>query len=374
MLRAFKIPMSWTELFKRTYRESMEDNILGLAAQLAFYFFLALFPALLFLIALASYLPGRVLDAGVEQLAGFMPPDVLNIIREQMQRLAGGEDTHLLTIGILGAIWSSSAALVAVVDAMNRAYDVEETRPWWKVRLTAILLTMGLAVFIILSFSLVLVGPFVAEWLAGYYGLGAAFEWTWKIAQWPVALALVAFAIALVNYFAPDVEQDWRWITPGSIVATVSWLIASLGFRIYVVNFGEYNAAYGSIGGVMVLMLWFYISGLAILFGAEMNSEIEHASADGKDKGEHVAGEKGGATRPEGRPAAARRGSPALQPAPAPAHAAAGMSMASRVETYREAYRAAVEQGYRSGVTARDLSLVVPLLGAFMWFRYRSQR
>jgi membrane protein len=364
MLRAVRNPMSWPELFKRTYRESMEDNILGLAAQLAFYFFLALFPALLFLIALASFIPGRVLESGVEQLAGFMPPDVLNIIREQMTQIAAGQDTHLLTIGILGAVWSSSAAVVAIVDAMNRAYDVEETRPWWKVRLTAILLTIALAVFIILSFSLVLIGPLAAEWLSGLYGLGAAFEWTWKILQWPVALALVAVGIAMVYTFAPDVEQEWRWISPGSIVATVTWLIASLGFRFYVVNFGDYNATYGAIGGVVVLMLWFYISGLAILFGAEMNSEIEHASAEGKEPGEHTSGER----------ASARSGRAPGFARPAAAHTAAGMSLASRVSTYREAYQAAVAQENRGRLSARDLSVVVPLLGAFMWFRSRSQR
>jgi membrane protein len=365
MLRAFHIPMSWTELFKRTYRESMEDNILGLAAQLAFYFFLALFPALLFLIALASFLPGHTLEAGVDQLAGFMPPDVLNIIRGQMTQLAEGQDTGLLTFGIVGAIWSSSAALVAIVDAMNRAYDVEETRPWWKVRLTAILLTIGLAVFIILSFSLVLVGPVVAEWLAGTYGLGAAFEWGWKILQWPVALMLVALGLAIVNHYAPNAEQEWRWLTPGAMVATIAWLIASLGFRFYVVNFGDYNETYGMVGAVMVLMLWFYISGLAILFGAEMNAEIEHASAEGKDPGEHTAGERRGGAGPRHAP---------FHPGPVPAHAIAGMSPASRVKTYQEAYRSAVEQHHQRGFTARDLSVVVPLVGAFMWFRYRSQR
>jgi membrane protein len=292
MLRAFQIPMSWSELFKRTYNESMEDNILGLAAQLAFYFFLALFPALLFLIAIASFVPGRVLETGVEQLSGYMPPDVLNIIRGQMERIAGGQDTHLLTIGVLGALWSSSAAIVAIVQAMNRAYDVEESRPWWRVRLTAILLTIGLAVFIILSFGLVLVGPLVAEWLSGQYGLGAAFEWTWKILQWPVAFALVVVAIGLVYHYAPDAEQDWEWVTPGAALATVLWLIASIGFRIYVTNFGEYNESYGTLGGIMVLMLWFYISGLALLVGAEMNSEIEHASPHGKAPGSKTTGGK----------------------------------------------------------------------------------
>jgi membrane protein len=122
--------------------------------------------------------------------------------------------------------------------------------------------------------------------------LGPAFEWTWKILQWPVLFALASFAIALIYYFAPDVDQDFVWLTPGSVLATILWLVASLGFRFYVVNFGSYNETYGAIGGVMVLMLWLYLSGMAIVIGAELNAEIEHASPHGKAAGEKVPGER----------------------------------------------------------------------------------
>jgi membrane protein len=122
--------------------------------------------------------------------------------------------------------------------------------------------------------------------------LGAAFEWTWKIVQWPVLFALASLGIALIYYFAPDVEQEWIWLTPGSIFATTLWLAASLGFKYYVANWGNYTESYGLIGAVMVLLSWFYISGLVILVGAEMNAEIEHASPRGKDPGEKVAGQK----------------------------------------------------------------------------------
>jgi membrane protein len=181
---------------------------------------------------------------------------------------------------------------VAITNALNRAYDVEEGRPWWKVRLTAIGLTIALALFIVVAVFLVMLGPTVAEYLASQMGFGRAFELAWKILQWPVVLGLVAFGIALVNYLAPDVEQDWEWITPGAVLATILWLLASLAFKFYLVNFADYNATYGSLGGVIVLMLWFYISSLAVLIGAEMNAEIEHASPHGKDPGEKVPGEK----------------------------------------------------------------------------------
>jgi membrane protein len=139
---------------------------------------------------------------------------------------------------------------------------------------------------------LIVVGPSVAEYLADWWHLGSAFEWTWKILQWPLVFALASAGIALVYYFAPDVEQDWVWLTPGSVFATTLWLLATLGFKYYVANLGSYTATYGVLGSVMVLMLWFYISGLVILIGAELNAEIEHASPYGKDEGEKVPGQK----------------------------------------------------------------------------------
>ena len=193
---------------------------------------------------------------------------------------------------MLGAIWSSSAAVVAIVGSLNRAYDIEEGRPWWKVRLTAIGLTLGLAVLVLASFTLIMAGPSMASQVASSFGLGSAFEWTWKILQWPLAFLLVATAVGLVYYFAPDAEQDWAWITPGAVIGTLLWFVVSLVFKFYLANFADYNATYGAVGGVIVLLLWFYISGLAIVVGAELNAEIEHASPHGKDPGEKVPGQK----------------------------------------------------------------------------------
>jgi membrane protein len=285
------VALSWSEILKRTFRAAYDDNCLGLAAQLAYYFFLALFPALLFLLALASLFPFELIQDLLSSLALVAPPDVLSIIRDQLTKIATGDDRGILTIGIVGAVWSSSAALGAMIDAMNRAYDVTESRPWWKVRLIAMALTIALAVFILVSSLLVLVGPMVAEWLGRYAGYGIAFEWAWKILQWPLAVLLTTTGLAIVNYVAPDVRQEWRWTIPGSIFGTILWLLTSLAFKVYVARFADYNETYGAIGGVMVLMLWFYLSGLAILVGAEMNAEIEHASPEGKNPGERVKGE-----------------------------------------------------------------------------------
>jgi membrane protein len=295
MLARLRVPLTWGQIFVRTFKEAFfRDNCFGMSAQLAYYFFFALFPALLMLIAIASYFPAeQLIDDLFATLGGFAPPEVLTIITDQIKKISQGEQGGLLTIGMLTALWSSSTAMTAIIDTLNRAYGVQDRRSWWKVRLEAIALTVGLSLFIIVSLVLVLVGPTLAEHVANRLYLGPAFEWTWKILQWPVVFALVATGVAIVYYYAPDVQQDWVWLTPGSIFATSVWLLVSLGFKYYVARVGAYTETYGAIGGVMVLMLWFYLSGLVILIGAEMNAEIEHASPYGKDEGERSQGEGG---------------------------------------------------------------------------------
>lgn len=274
-------------LLTRTFYDAFfKDNCLGMAAQLAYYFFFALFPMLLVMLAIGDVFAADVMQI-VRGLGGFVPPEAVTLITEQLGTLSEGQQGGLFTIGMLTALWSSSAAMTAIIDTLNSAYDVEEGRPWWKVRLIAVVLTIGLAVFIIVAFALVLGGPTVAERLADRLDLGTAFEWTWKILQWPVVFALVSGGIALVYHYAPDVEQEWVRLTPGSFAAAALWLVASLGFKYYVASVGAYES-YGLIGGVMVLMLWFYLSGLVILLGAELNAEIEHSSPGGKAPGQKV--------------------------------------------------------------------------------------
>lgn len=290
LTRRFRVDVGWRELFQRAVVETYNDNCLGLAAQLAYYFFLALFPALLFLVAVASFFPlQRLVPELVETARPFLPEDVVQILRSQLAKISEGRHGGILTFGLLAALWSSSAAMTAIIDALNRAYDVEEGRPLWKVRLTAILLTAGLALFILISVALVMAGPQVIARILP--ATGSAVFWAWAVLRWPVALACIAVGIGLIYYFAPDVEQEWVWLTPGSLLATVAWVAASMAFKLYLVNFGHYTETYGAIGGVMVLLLWLYITGLAILAGAELNSEIEHASAAGKDPGEKAPGQ-----------------------------------------------------------------------------------
>jgi membrane protein len=321
MLRALRVPIGWKDLAKRTVGEVVADNCLGLAAQLAYYFFLALFPALLFLVALISFIPiENLLDTITAALARVAPGEALAIVQDQVLKIAHGQHGGLLTLGMLGTIWSTSAGVTAIIDTLNQAYDLRESRPWWKVRLTAVGLTLALALFIVASMVLVVAGPTLADRVAVWLHAGPAMALTWKIVQWPVIFGLVSLAIAIVYYFAPDAEQEWIWITPGSLFSAFLWLCVSLGFKFYVANFGSYNATYGAIGGVIVLMLWFYLSGLAVLVGAELNAEIEHASPYGKDPGERVAGEKKAIGRLAERNWQDRRSAAVLKPALAAAN------------------------------------------------------
>jgi membrane protein len=281
MFAYFRAPIGLVELARRTLMDTFEDGCPGLAAQLAFYFLLALFPALLFVVALLSYLPVEpALNPILEQLHTFLPGEIVGLIRTQIDQVLAGGSGGLLTVGIAGAIWSSSSAVTAIITALNRAYDIEEWRPWWQARLVAIALTVALAVFAVTAFALVLGGTDLAGWLADRAGFSRAFETAWAVLQWPVAFALVVIAVDLVYHFAPNADTEWVWVTPGSLLATTLWLLISFGFRVYVQNFADYTAVYGAIGGVIVLMLWLYLSGFALLVGAELNAEIDKALPD----------------------------------------------------------------------------------------------
>jgi membrane protein len=279
--------LSVKELGRRAIHEIRDDDCLGRAAQLAYYFLFALFPFFLVLITLLGYIPlPNLMDRLMDMLAQLLPGDALHLVQDNVHDLVTNQRGGLLSFGILVALWTSSSAITAIMDGLNRAYDVEEGRPFWKVRLFAILLTLGLSLFIIVSLVLLTFGPQIGGWIADRIGLGSIFQTAWNVLRWPVIVGLLILAMALVYYVAPDVEQQWQWITPGSVVAVVGWLLASLGFSYYVNNFGSYNATYGSIGAVIVLLTWMYVSGFFVLVGGEINAEIEHAASSGKDPGE----------------------------------------------------------------------------------------
>jgi len=271
--------LTWVELLRRVWGEVQDDEIFDRAAQLAYYSLLALFPALLFLTALMGLFPINTSTSGLMQyLQRMLPGDAFSLIQKYLDSVVQGSGSDLVSLGILGALWASSSWITAIIEALNVAYDATETRPFWKVRLVGIVLTIGVAWFIILSTALVLYGGNMIEWVADRFGLGWLFATTWKLLQWPVIVLLMCVAVAVIYYVCPNIKQDWRWITPGSAFAVGSWILVSLGFKLYVNNFGNFNVAYGAIGGVIVLLLWLYLSGLVILVGGEFNAEIEAAA------------------------------------------------------------------------------------------------
>jgi membrane protein len=274
----FRAPLTWRELARRTLADTLEDDCPGLAAQLAFYFFLSVFPALLFVVSLLGYVPVETRLAGaIAQLEAFLPQEILQFLREQIDEALAGRQGGLLTVGIVGAIWSSSSAVTAIITALNRAYDIDEFRPWWKRRLVAIALTVALAVFVVVAFVFVVGGGDLAAWVADRLGFGEWLARVWTIVQWMLAIVLVVAAVDLVYYVAPNADTPFVWVTPGALLATALWLLTSLGFKVYVQNFSNYTAVHGTIGAVIVLLLWFYLSGFALLVGAELNAEIDKA-------------------------------------------------------------------------------------------------
>jgi membrane protein len=274
------------ELLKRTIKDFSKDDMTTYASALAYRAIFSLFPFLLFLIAMLGMLDLQEFFTWLrEQVSLVLPPDALDLVNpviDQMQDQKSG----LLSFGILVALWSASIGIRSLMNAMNKAYDVEEGRPTWKLMLLSVAYTVGLALILLAAAALMIIGPQVMEWLAAQVGLKDIVVTLWTWLRWPVIVILMMLVVAVLYYVTPDVEQKFRFITPGSVLAVIVWIAASVAFGLYVQNFGNYDATYGSIGAVIVLLLYFYISAAVLLFGAEMNAVIEHASVEGKDQGD----------------------------------------------------------------------------------------
>ncbi|HVF44962.1 MAG TPA: YihY/virulence factor BrkB family protein, partial [Pyrinomonadaceae bacterium] len=309
---------------------------------------LALFPALLFLTSLLGYFAGEdsQLRASLfNYLSAVLPGEASKLISETVNDVTQASGGGKLSFGILATLWAASNGMGAISESLNAAYDLKETRPWWKVRLIAVGLTLALSFLIVSSLVLVLYGHDLADTVAGKFGLSAAFALTWKIVQWPIVFGFVLLAFALIYYFGPDArDQDWKWITPGAFVGVGLWLLVSFAFKTYLSFFNSYSATYGSLGAVIILMLWFYFTGLAILVGGEINSEIENAMAkqgapDAKEKGEKApdAGKDSGA---KSKGASARGGAPARAASTAPARtdARASRGRVTRMDDHGEGF------------------------------------
>jgi membrane protein len=282
--------------------EFFADRMPTYAAALAYRALFALFPFVIFLIALVGFLDlPQLFDWLREQASFVVPADSMTQVNraiDELQTPQGG----LLSLGIAVALWSASAGVVALMDALNEAYDVEEARAFWKRTLLSIVYTVALAGMLLIAAGLMVIGPQVAEWLAQRIGLKQLVVTLWTWLRLPVAVLLMILVVAIVYYFAPNVRQRFRLLTPGAVLAVIAWIVGSLAFALYVTRFGNYSATYGSLGAIVVLLLYFYISATVLLFGAEINAEIEQrAPRAGDATPAAVPGESAAEKMPERR-------------------------------------------------------------------------
>jgi membrane protein len=277
--------LTWRRAALEIWNKTTEHDVFGRAAQLAYYWLFSMFPLLIFLTTLLAFVPmRRNLDQWIGAFSAVLPPEAFILLNNTFQQIASQQRGGLLSFSILLMLWSSSSGMEAIINALNKAYDTAPARAWWKVRLLAIALTLGLAVFIISALALIFFGESIGAQIALYFGFSSTFETVWAVAQLPIIVVLTLLGVELIYYFAPNIGRGrdgkrWEWFTPGAVFAVGLWLLISFGFRFYVSRFGHFDATYGALGGVMVLMLWLYLTGLAILIGGEINSVFRLAHA-----------------------------------------------------------------------------------------------
>ena len=273
------------ELLRRTWAEILHDDIFGKSSEIAYNLLFALFPMLLFLLGLFGLMagPGSAMQQNVISIiARNLPPSAADLITKTLHEVSTASDGGKITLGVILGLWTASSGIASMMSGLNMAYDVRDARPWWRGRLLiAGGLTFAIAILTITAMTIVLFGGKIAIATGENLGLGDTTVIAWRIIQWPLALFFMTVAFSLIYYYGPDVkEQHWYWITPGSVIGVGLWLVLSFAFREYLHFFNTYSKTYGSLGAVIVLLMWFYVTSLGFLVGGEINSEIEHAAAE----------------------------------------------------------------------------------------------
>lgn len=267
----------------RSVLDFAEDDMLSYAAALSYQLLFALFPFLIFLLALLSFLNlGALFDWILEQARLALPGPALEQVETVVTEIRDQASGGLLSFGILGAVWIASSGMRSAMNALNRAYDLKEGRSIWRRYALSMVYTVLFAALVVLATLLFVVGPQLTAWGVAWLGLPPAAASTWSWLGVPAALLAVMIAAALVYQFAPNVEQRFQLVTPGSVVAVVLWALISWLFRLYVAHFGRYSVTYGSIGAVIILLLYFYLSAAALLFGGEVNGTVQKAVREGR--------------------------------------------------------------------------------------------
>jgi membrane protein len=281
------------DFLKLTYKEMNEDHVMAFAGNLTYKGLFAIFPFFTFLLSLLGLFNAEdLVNTMVDKLSSIAPQSATKFIEGQLLSITQSQAASAFTFGaiisILLALWGVSGAFRSVMEAMNVMYEVEEDRPFWKVYGLSIFMSLAVIVLLVGALVLVIFGESIGVRVADFVGLGSVFATLWSIVQWPVVALVVLFAFALIYYFAPAAKQRFRWISPGSILAFVFWLIFSLLFSLYASMAGSYNETYGSLAGVIILMLYVYYSALIMLVGAEINQVIEWHIPGGKNEGEKI--------------------------------------------------------------------------------------
>lgn len=281
------------QLCLRMYYRFDEDEVLTRSAALADYFISALIPMLFFLVAmLGLFAKSHDLQSSLFSYTGkLMPPDAFSLLRKTFSEITKNSSGIKLALGLALALWSGAAGMSSLMDALNRCCRVKDSRPYWKRKLISIALTIAISALTIAALVIVLYGADIAQFVGAHTGFSAITVMIWEIAEWAVAFFFLGLAFALI-YWAPDAERKWVWITPGALIGVLLWLGASLLFRMYLHYFNSYSKTYGSLGAVIVLLFWLFITAMAILTGAELNSEIERAAAQTGQSGAKEGGKK----------------------------------------------------------------------------------
>jgi membrane protein len=272
----------WWGALKRTGHEFREDNLTDWAAALTYYAVLAIFPALIVLVSILGLVGDSATQPLIDNLGTVAPGPAKEIFTSTIENIQGGQGAAgvLFVVGLLGALWSASGYVSAFMRASNSIYDMPEGRPVWKTLPVRVGLTIVLLTLLAISTIAVVLTGGLAERVGDVIGLGSTAVTVWNIAKWPVLFLIVSFMFALLYWAAPNVKHPgFRWISPGGILAVLGWLIASAGFAFYVSSFGSYNKTYGALGGVVVFLVWLWISNIVILLGAEFNAELERGRA-----------------------------------------------------------------------------------------------
>jgi membrane protein len=279
-------PREWVAVFRRSFKAFLADDAMGLSAQVAFSSLLAFFPAVVFLVGLLDLISAY--DALKEFLTPVAPGDVLDTIDRLQADTSKSTSVVAFIVGAAGAIWAASGAMNAVIKAVNRAYDRVETRPFWKTRLIGVVLVVLMGLVLAGLLLLIVFGGPLGTAIADKAGLGGAFELVWSVLRWPIAFVAILMFFSLVYYLAPNLDvRSWEWLTPGALVGSVMWLVLSGLFALYTSFSDSYSKTYGALASGIVLLLWLNYSAFALLFGAELNSELDREAeirAAGGDK------------------------------------------------------------------------------------------